>query len=107
MSREKYIPTKVEISKIEKEFLAGKTIQGAKEALELEIPNRCYSEVRKNLFNRIKADSTSLHRLANGPLLNACEVIRYSSRRKPMQQELSQTSILDICDGFMNAGAVS
>jgi len=100
MPREKYKPSAALIKELEKRFLAGETLREVKERYcDHDIPQSCIAPVRIALFKRMQNDPQILKDLANGPLLNANSVVRYTGMRRAVNaKEPVQTSIIEACE---------
>lgn len=108
MARNLKYPTETQVSDIKAHLLAGWTLQDVKDRhCESGFPAVRITEIRKQVFDRLRTDPEAVKELASGPLLNANSVVRYTGLRPKNQNKrtIKQLSILDVCDGKMNVAA--
>lgn len=87
------------IKDIEARFLSGATLQEVREVYrETELPMSHVAKYRNALFDRLNSDPQMVKDLANGPLLNANKIVRYSGMRRALRSKSYQMSILDACE---------
>lgn len=87
----------------ETHFLAGLTLSATWEYLRGgPLTRKRLTEIRDRLFDRLKSSPDNVKALAEGPILNANELVRYRHPR-PVKNAPPpvQLSILDIVDGHM------
>jgi hypothetical protein len=88
---------------IEARFLSGSTLSEVREVYrETSLPMSHVAKYRNALFDRLNNNPQAVKDLANGPLLNANKIVRYSGMRRALKSKAYQESILDVCDGSMN-----
>lgn len=87
------------IEGIEKMFLSGHTLAEVKaDYKESGIPASHITKHRNALFARLRSDPQIVKDMANGPLLNANKVVRYSGMHRAIRSKIYQLSILDDCE---------
>lgn len=84
-------------------FLGGATLSATWDALRGgPLTRRRLVEIRDAIFAKLTASPDNVKALAEGPILNANELVRYKHPRpRKTAPPPVQLSILDICDGHM------
>lgn len=94
-------------SRAEDWLLSGATLSAAWDYLRGgPLTKKRLTEIRDNIFDRLQSSPDNVKALAEGPILNANELVRYKHPRPRKTAPLPvQLSILDICDGHMGRTA--
>lgn len=91
-------------------ILAGKTMASITQAIRLgrihtSLNAAGVREFRDSIMAELNEAPANVKALAAGPLLNACEIVKYKGRPRKFSPPPVQLSILDIVDGHMGRTA--
>lgn len=91
-------------------ILAGKTMAAITEAIKFgrirtSLSTAGVRELRDEIMAELNASPGNVKALAAGPLLNACDIVKYKGRPRKFSPPPVQLSILDIVDGHMGRSA--
>lgn len=88
-------------------LLSGATLSATWDALRGgPLTRKRLAEIRDTLFAKLQASPDNVKALAEGPILNANELVKYRHPRpRKAAPSIEQLSILDIVDGHMGRTA--